>query len=125
MPSVDEKVREMFLAAKICDKDVIADLGCGDGRVLFEAVNIGCKSAIGVELNHDLVLIGRERIEKLGLSEKIRILEDDFMNIDITEATIIYLYLLPEAMDKLKPMLMRALNGNARLLISAHFSIRE
>lgn len=125
MPSLDEKVREVFSKVGLGENDTVVDLGCGDGRVLFEAITFGCRKAIGIELNHELVEKLKENVALAEVQDKIEIIEADFLNADISTATIIYIYLLPDAIEKLKPLFLQALNSHTRILISAHFSIKN
>ena len=103
--------------------DTIFDLGCGDGRVLFHAAFMGCKKAVGIELNSELALSIQSKIDELGLNETVQVLCADFLLADFESANVIYLYLLPEALLKLKSKLESVFEHNTRIVISCHFPI--
>jgi SAM-dependent methyltransferase len=122
-PTVNENVITVLHKVSLDTADVLYDLGCGDGRVLFHAAFMGCKKAVGIELNPDLVSLTQSKIEELGLEQTISVVHQDLLATDIGEATIIYLYLLPEALEKLKIKLKEAFELNTRVIISLHFPI--
>ncbi|RYY81999.1 class I SAM-dependent methyltransferase [archaeon] len=91
--------------------ETLMDLGCGDGRICISAAKrFGCK-AIGVEIEEELIKRFREKVEKQGVQDKVQIVQGDLLTIDLSVASIIVLYLLPEAIvlieDKLKAALQR------------------
>ena len=104
--------------------DILIDLGCGDGRVLFHAAFMGCKKAIGIELNQELAVSVEQQIKELALEERVYVKCEDFLTSDLSEATVIYIYLLPEAILKLRSKLESVfIQNTARVIISLHFPI--
>ena len=88
--------------AEIGDNDIFFDLGSGDGRVLIEAVkSFRVKKAVGYEISPWPYLKAKFLIRKNGLNERIHLIRKNFLEADLSEANIIYLYLFPEAMKKL------------------------
>lgn len=84
------------------ESSVLFDLGCGDGRICIAATQrFGCFSR-GVEIEADLVANFEESIQTLALQDKVKALHQDLLQIDISEATIIVLYLLPDAIELLR-----------------------
>ena len=95
------------------------DLGCGDGRICIEATKrFGCYSA-GCEIEDSLIERFKYHITRLvdpNLVARIRIIHDDLRNLTLDDATIIVLYLLPESIEEIKPMLVQALERGAVLV---------
>jgi phospholipid N-methyltransferase len=112
VPSNEAVVTRMLELAKVTSDDVVADLGCGDGRILFSAVQkFGAKSAIGYELRADLYKTVTSKIQKENLDDQIRVFNEDALKADLTDATIITLYLTTSGNSKLKPLLSQMKHG--------------
>lgn len=115
-------IEEMITLLKLTPQDVLADLGCGDGRVLIAAVTMsGCR-AVGVEIDPNKADMARRNIEKAGLSAKITVITGDVLQFDpqqhgITKA---YCYLYPELLVRLAPRIQ-----NIPLIVSAWHKIPE
>ncbi|CAH0479701.1 unnamed protein product [Peronospora belbahrii] len=85
------------------DNDVLLDLGCGDARILVHAADqIGAR-CIGVEYNENLVQRALTRVEKYGVQELVDIRHGDALEVDLTTATAMFLYLVPEGIKMLLP----------------------
>eukprot|EP01038_Epipyxis_sp_PR26KG_P006933 gene6933-9486_t len=92
------------------------DLGCGDGRICISASKLfGCKS-IGCEIEESLIEIFNQRITQFDLSSLVVAIHGDLRNIDLTSADVIVIYLLPEAIEEIKNILILALNNNTILI---------
>ena len=110
IPSPIRVVKEALKIAKVCEKDVVYDLGSGDGRVVVTAASMGAK-AIGVEKDKGLVALSRQIIKERGLDGRAEILEMDFRDVDLSDATVVYLYIyysvikevLMDKLESLKP----------------------
>ena len=96
---------------------ILYDLGCGDGRIcLFASCLYGCRS-IGCEIEENLIDKFNIKIEQLNLKEKVTAVHEDLLQLDLSNATIITLYLLPEAIELLKPKLIAYLNRGDTVLV--------
>jgi len=96
-------VRRMLELARVGSSDVVMDLGSGDGRVLLTAVkDFGAKMAIGYELREDLIKSARERLESLSLQDRVMLVKGDLMDADLSETTVIFIYLTGTANDRLR-----------------------
>ena len=96
---------------------LLYDLGCGDGRIcLFASYVYGCQS-IGCEIEESLIENFKMKIEQLDLTGKVTAFHGDLLHLDLSKATIIILYLLPEAIELLKPKLMTYLQRVGTVLI--------
>jgi SAM-dependent methyltransferase len=78
------------------------DLGSGDGRNVIAAAKRGAR-AIGVEFNPDMVALSRQRAKEAGVAERATFIEGDMFEADISQATVLALFLLPSNLDKLAP----------------------
>lgn len=116
-------VREMLKLANVGPEDVVYDLGCGDGRIVITAVKeFNAKKAVGVEKNLELVKIARKNVRDLGLEGRVEIISGDFFDVDISEATVVTLFLLTSVNEALRPKLERELRDGARV-VSHEFRI--
>lgn len=123
VPSPQPVVERMLEAADLKPNETVYDLGCGDGRILITAAREFRAKAVGVELSEKLVKDAREQVKKLGLDNRVTILQDDLMKVDLRPADVVTVYLLTEANDQLKPAFERALRRGARV-VSHDFKIR-
>lgn len=103
--------------------DVVFDLGCGDGRILIAAVKDFCaKKAVGYEMKKDLCKTILHDIKKHDLEDRVFVINEDLFNANISEATIITLYLTTSGNSKLKPKLTREAKPGTRI-VSHDFNI--
>ena len=105
VPSPQELISVMFSMAKVTPDDYVFDLGSGDGRVVISAAKLGAH-ALGIEYNHDLVELSVRNAEKDGVSSKTEFIEGDLFKCDLSKATVIILFLLPDINKKLRPKLL-------------------
>uniref|UniRef100_A0A7C4JIX8 Class I SAM-dependent methyltransferase n=1 Tax=Ignisphaera aggregans TaxID=334771 RepID=A0A7C4JIX8_9CREN len=102
--------------ANIKDYDVFYDLGCGDGRVVIKAVKEGAKKGVCVELNPSLIEKARENAKVENVQDKITFINEDFFNVSLEDATIVYMYLLTSVNKALKPKLESELIEGTRII---------
>lgn len=101
--------------ANINSKDIVYDLGCGDGEVLIESAKIGAKG-IGIEIDPIRFFVANLRVYKNNLSKKIIIKRDNFFNENISSATVIIVYLVPKTLDRLKIKFLKELKSGVRVV---------
>ncbi len=103
--------------AKVTEKDVIFDLGCGDGRVLYRAAKeFGCHG-IGFELNPKRIRKAMEQAEKYDVGTLVEIRHADALKAkDLADASVVYLYMFPEFMDKWFPIAEKTLKPGPRII---------
>ncbi|HEY1206455.1 MAG: methyltransferase domain-containing protein [Bryobacteraceae bacterium] len=123
VPSPQTVVERMLEIADLKPGETVYDLGCGDGRILFTAAREFRAKAVGVELSDPLVKQGREQAKRLGLENRVTIIQGDLLRADLRPADVVTVYLLTEANDKLKPLFERSLHPGARV-VSHDFKIR-
>ncbi|MCZ6724810.1 MAG: class I SAM-dependent methyltransferase, partial [Thaumarchaeota archaeon] len=100
-----EVVRRMLQLAKVEERDLVYDLGSGDGRTVITSCNEFGAQAVGVELRADLVKRSTDEIRRLKLTGCSKIIQTDFFNFDLSDATVIILYLNTPTNARLKPKL--------------------
>jgi hypothetical protein len=84
-------IRKLLMLARATKKDVFYDLGCGRGQLCVVAVTeFGVKKAVGIEMHAGRARKAAERVERLGLSDRIEIRNEDFTDSDISDATVVY-----------------------------------
>ncbi len=111
-----EVVDKMLEMAKPTERDVVYDLGSGDGRIVIAAAKkYGCK-AVGVELDRHLVEESRDNIRNAGLETLVTIVQGDLLRTSLKDATLVTVYLLPSAIVKLRPVLEEQLTQGAKVI---------
>jgi SAM-dependent methyltransferase len=120
VPSPEATVEKMLDIAKLTPKDYVIDLGSGDGRNIIAAAKRGA-SGHGVEYNPDMVELSNRRAKEAGVADKARFIQGDMYEADISKATVLALFLLPENLRRLKPK-FEALPPGSRI-VSNTFSI--
>ncbi len=124
VPTPYQVVREMLSIAQVEEDDILYDLGCGDGRiVIMAAKEIGCR-AVGVDLDPQRVRESRENAAKEKIENKVRFIQQDIFEVDISEATVVTLYLLSSVNLKLRPKLLKELKPGTRI-VSHDFSMGD
>ncbi|MBI4441949.1 MAG: class I SAM-dependent methyltransferase [Acidobacteria bacterium] len=116
VPTPMEVVEKMLEVAGVTSEDVVYDLGSGDGRiVIMAAEKFGAKS-VGVELDRLLAEDSQERAQRRGLQDRVTIVQGDLYQTDLKPATVVTVYLLPDANEKLRPMLEKNLRSGTRVI---------
>ncbi len=106
----DNVTRAMLDLAKVTSGDYVIDLGSGDGRIVIEAARRGARG-LGVEIDPRLVAESEAHARKAGVSSRAFFREMDLYKTDLTPASIITMYLLPEVNLQLRPKLLRLRPG--------------
>lgn len=106
VPTPDNVVDEMLKMAEVDENDVLYDLGSGDGRIPITAAKRFGTRGKGIDLNPERVGEAKENAKQAEVSDKIQFLEGNLFDFDLSEATVISLYLFPEVNMKLRPKLL-------------------
>lgn len=123
VPTPISVARMMLRLARAGPDDIVYDLGCGDGRILIIAVKeFNVKKAVGIDRDPERISEARENAEKHGLLDRIVLINNDFFNVDISEATIVTMFLLTIVNEALRPKLEKELKDGARV-VSHEFRI--
>lgn len=116
-------IEEMLRLAKVTPQDFVMDLGSGDGRVLITAAQKYGARGIGVDLDGDLVAESIEAAAAAGVADRVKFLQQDLFKTDISQATVITMYLLPGVMMRLRPLLLDLKPGTR--LVSHDFRLED
>jgi precorrin-6B methylase 2 len=122
VPTPQELVNKMMEVAKVTPADFVIDLGSGDGRTVITAAKIGAK-AKGIEYNPDMVALSKENAKKEGVGDKAEFIQADLYETDLSKATVITMFLLPEINLKLRPRLLDLKPGTR--IVSNTFTMGE
>lgn len=109
--------KAMLEIAGVGPKDVVYDLGCGDARLLILAVELfKAKKAVGYEIRKEVYKTALKKVEARKLREKVTMVNGDLFNADLSEATVITLYLTYGANKRLKPKLEKEVRPGTRIV---------
>ncbi len=107
--------------ANIDNKDIVYDLGCGDGEVLLQAAKRGAKG-VGIEIDPLRVFIAKARVFINNFNDKIIIKRNNFFNEKYSDATVIIVYLVPKTLERLKTKFLQELKPGV-LIVSYKYEI--
>jgi protein-L-isoaspartate O-methyltransferase len=106
----------MLEMAELKPTDKLYDLGSGDGRILFTAAQSVLLTAVGIEISEPLVIETRARAKALGLSERVTVRQENLLDTDLSDATVVTVYLLGSANEQLRPKLEKELRVGTRVV---------
>ena len=124
VPTPNEVVIEMMKMAGVTKDDVVYDLGSGDGRIVIIAAKEFGAKGVGVEIDPELINKSNENARVAGVSDRVKFVDQDLFKADLSEATVVTLYLLPDVMQQLRPKFLRELKPGTRI-ISHQFDMKE
>ena len=105
VPTPQETVDKMLDLTKVTSKDVVIDLGSGNGITVISAAKRGA-TAMGVEFNPEMVALARRLAAEAGVSARATFVQGDLFEADLSKATVITLFLLPDINERLMPKLL-------------------
>lgn len=120
----DEVVQKMLQIAQVGPSDTVMDLGSGDGRLVIAAAQRFGARGVGVDLNPENIEIARSAAESAGVSSRVQFVRADLFDIDITEATVVTLFLLRDVNLALRDRLRKELRPGSRV-VSRQFDMGE
>jgi len=123
VPTPEKVVDEMLRIAKVGPNDVLYDLGSGDGRIPITAAKRFGTRGLGIDIDPQRVREARANAKAAGVEDKVRFIEGDLFELDLSQATVITLYLLPALNLRLLPTLL-ALKPGTRI-VSHDFSMGD
>jgi precorrin-6B methylase 2 len=121
VPTPPAVVAKMLELARVTKDDVVYDLGCGDGRIVVAAAKIGCK-AYGFDVDPQRIKESKENVEKNGVGNLATIEQKDIFTLDLSQANVVTLYLLPSLNVKLIPQLEKLKPGSR--IVSHDFDMK-
>jgi len=111
-----EVVEAMLTLAKVGPADFVYDLGCGDGRFVIAAAREFGARGVGVDIDPARIAEAEAAARSEGVADRVRFLRQDLFTVDLSPATVVTLFLLPELNDRLAPKLRRELRNGARIV---------
>ncbi len=116
VPSPQSVVSDMLKLAKVSANDFVVDLGSGDGRIVLTAAKVFGARGFGVEIKDELVAAANEVAEKEGVADRVKFVKQDLFKTDISQATVLTMYLLPDTVTLLRDKLLAELRPGTRIL---------
>lgn len=116
VPTPPPVVEAMLKLANVNPGDFVIDLGCGDGRIVVMAAEKFGARGIGYDLNPQRIAEAKENAKKAGVENRVEFIEKNLFDADISRATVVTLYLLPDVNLRLRPKLLRELRTGARIV---------
>jgi len=122
VPTPQEVVDKMLELAQVKKDDVVYDLGCGDGRIVVTAAKkYGCKS-VGFDIDLERIKESLENVKQNKVQDLVEIKKEDIFTLDLSPASVVTLYLLPNLNVKLIPQLKKLKDGSR--IVSHSFDMR-
>jgi uncharacterized protein (TIGR03000 family) len=125
VPTTDAIVDEMIKLAGISQDDVVFEPGCGDSRITIAAVKAGARRGIGIDIDPERVAESQQNVRAAGLEERIEIRLGDALDIkDLSDATVVFLYMGDEFGRLMQPLLVKQLKVGTRV-VSHRFTLGD
>jgi precorrin-6B methylase 2 len=120
VPTPQDVVEAMLKVAKVRKGDVLYDLGSGDGRIpITAAQKYGIARGIGIDINPERIKEANENLAKARVGDRVRFVNADLFESNLSDATVITLYLLPALNLKLLPKLLKEVKPGTRVVSHA------
>jgi SAM-dependent methyltransferase len=119
-PTTPDVVAVMLRLAEVTAGDVVYDLGCGDGRIVISAVREFGARGVCVDIDPQRIAESRENARAAGVTDRIRFLNQDLLLTDLSDATVVMLFLSPGLNLAVRPKLLRELKPGARVVSHWH-----
>jgi len=116
VPSPEGVVSEMLDMAGVGPDDQLIDMGSGDGRIVLTAVKLRGARGLGIEIQEPLVALSNAAAKRDGIADRARFVRQDLFKTDVSSATVVTLYLLPDTVNMLSDKLRRELKPGTRVL---------
>lgn len=119
VPTRQAVVDAMLDLAKVKKGDVVYDLGCGDGRIVVTAAKEYGATGVGIDIDPQRIKEANENAKKSGVTDKVKFVEANLFESDVSEASVVTLYLLNSLNMKLRPILLEQLKPGTRIVSHA------
>jgi SAM-dependent methyltransferase len=123
VPTPERMIRRLLQLADVTSEDTVLDLGSGDGRIPIHAAKHFGARAVGVELEENLIRLSNASARTQGVADRVRFVRQDLFQFDLTQATVIALYISPGVMTRLKPRLLSLKPGTR--VVSHQFTLDD
>ncbi len=121
VPTPQIVVDEMLKLANVTAKDFVMDLGSGDGRMIITAARDFKAHGMGVDIDPKLVVLSNKQAKTDGVDDRAKFIEQDMFKADLSKATVVTLYVLPDFMEKLRPKLLSELKPGTRIVAHDYY----
>ncbi len=119
VPTPEAVVEAMLQVANVGKNDIVYDLGCGDGRIPVTAAKKYGARGVGIDIDPQRIKEANENVAKNNVGDRVKIVQGDLFEQDLSQATVVTLYLLPSLNVKLMPKLMKELKPGTRIVSHA------
>ncbi len=116
VPTPHNVVAKMLEMARVKQSDIVYDLGSGDGRIVITAAQKYGATGVGFDIDPKRVKEANENARTAGVTDRVRFVQQDLFEADLSKATVVTLYLLPEINLKLRPKLLKELKPGTRIV---------
>ena len=116
VPTPEHVVQEMIRQADVTERDVVYDLGCGDGRIVIAAAELRGARGVGIDIDPDRIEQSKHNAIRAGVSDRVQFVIGSAFNAPIRDATVVALYLLPWMTATLRPRLLEELRPGTRIV---------
>lgn len=123
VPTPMHIVKAMLDMARVGPEDLVLDLGSGDGRIVRTAAKDYGARGLGIEIDLERMRLAEDLARKEGVSERVTFIHRDLFTADVSSATVLTMYLLPEPVNRLRGQLLAQLKPGTRV-ISEDFRVR-
>ncbi len=124
VPSPYDVVQRMLTLAEVTRDDIVYDIGCGDGRIVITAAQRFGARGVGIDIDPQRIAEANANAERAGVQHLVQFIQQDAMTVDVSEATVVTLYLLSSSNLKLRPLLTSQLAPGSRI-VSHAFSMGD
>jgi hypothetical protein len=116
VPSPQSVVADMLRYAEVGPQDFLVDLGSGDGRIVLTAAKVFGARGFGVEIKEELVKRANEAARNEGVADRVRFVQQDLFKTDLSRASVVTMYLLPDTVNLLKDKFLAELKPGTRIV---------
>jgi hypothetical protein len=116
VPSPQSVVADMLKVAEVGPQDFLIDLGSGDGRIVLTAAKVFGARGFGVEIKEDLVHKANDAAKAEGIADRVKFIKQDLFKTDISQASVLTMYLLPDTVNLLKDKFLAELKPGTRII---------
>jgi SAM-dependent methyltransferase len=116
VPTDEPVVAAMLRLAQVREGDLVCDLGCGDGRIVIAAAKLHGARGLGVDVDRVRIQECEERARRAGVSDRVRFLRQSLFETDLSDVSVVTLYLLPSLNRRLRPKLLWELRPGSRVI---------
>jgi SAM-dependent methyltransferase len=119
VPTPQDVVDRMLTLAEVTSRDVVYDLGSGDGRIVITAAKKYGARGVGIDIDTERIAESRSNARAAGVSSLVEFRRGDILEADASKASVVTLYLVSSANLKLRPLLTRQLRPGTRIVSHA------